>query len=158
MGFAIFFLLTWLICAIFIVTKKQLSIIENTAVYLVILILNINFAWIVNEEYKFITITQSGIDYIAFLLNRSILIPMVLLVYLNLLLRFDKASYKTIYVTVASVAVMLGLSFLSTLFQIAEYTKWTHGYDLLFYLFLHLIAFFTYKLLRKISAKVVHPS
>ncbi|WP_404328930.1 hypothetical protein [Mesobacillus maritimus] len=115
MGFAIFFLLTWLICAVFIVIKKQLSIIENTAVFLVILILNINFAWIVIEEFKFITITQSGIDYIPFLLNRSILMPLILLVYLNLLLRIDKTSYKTIYLTVASVTLMLGLSFHRTL-------------------------------------------
>jgi len=158
MGFAIFFLLTWLICAFFIVIKKQLSIIENTAAFLVILILNINFAWIANEEFKFITVTQSGIDYIPFLLNRSIIMPIILLVYLNLLLRFDQASYKTIYITVMSVTLMLGLSFLSTHFRLVEYTKWTHGYDLLFYLFLHLMAFFTYRLFRKISTKAVHNS
>jgi hypothetical protein len=156
MGFAIFFFLTWLICAVFFVIKKQLCIIENTAVFLIILILNINFAWIVNEELKYIIITKSGIDYIPFLLNRSILLPMILLVYLNLMLRIDKSSYRTIYLTVSSVGLMLGLSFLTTSLRIAEYTTWTHGYDLIFYLFLHFMAFYTYKLFRQFSNKVVH--
>lgn len=156
MGFSIFFLLTWLFCAGFIVIKKQLSIIENTAVYLIILILNINFAWIVNEELKFVTVTKVGIDYVPFLLNRSILIPLILLVYLNLLLRIDKSSYKAVVLTVASVSIMLGLSFLTTFFKVTEYTKWTHGYDMIFFLLLHLIAFYTYRLFRQISNKVVH--
>ncbi|HYK73133.1 MAG TPA: hypothetical protein VEV44_08430, partial [Pseudoneobacillus sp.] len=85
MGFVVYFFVAWLVISIFTIIKKRLSIVENTLVFLIILILSINFSWIVNEELKLVTISKKGLDYTAFLLNRSIIIPIMIVIHVNLL-------------------------------------------------------------------------
>jgi hypothetical protein len=154
MGFATFFLLAWLIIAIFIVMQKKLSISENTFVFLFMLIVVINVSWISIEELKLIHLTKRGIAYTAFLLDRSVIIPMVVLIQLNILERSNTFT-KKIFTIVTAVIVMLGLSFLSNYFTITIYTKWNYGYDVIYYFFLLLLALFLFKSFRKISKNVV---
>lgn len=85
MGFVTFFFLTWLFVLIFAFIRKKLTIVENTLVFLIILIVSINFSWIIIDEMKLITLTKNGFDYTGYLLNRSIIIPILLLIQLNLL-------------------------------------------------------------------------
>ncbi|MCL6573235.1 MAG: hypothetical protein K6T88_16380 [Bacillus sp. (in: Bacteria)] len=157
MGFSILFLLTWLFSALFVVIQKKLSIIENTFIFLLILIVGINFSWITIEEMKLITLSKNGLDYTAFLLNQSVLFPMLLLIQLNLLQR-SKTVRKTIIITFSSVGIMLGISFLLTFYNVTDYTKWNYGYDAIYYFGLHLIAFYSYKSFRKVTKSVVEYS
>lgn len=63
MGFVVFFFLTWLFVSIFAAMPKKLTFVENTLVYLVILIVSINFSWIVIEELKLMSLTKNGFNY-----------------------------------------------------------------------------------------------
>lgn len=85
MGFVVFFFVAWLVVSIFSLIKKKLSIIENTFVFLIILILSINFSWIVIEEWKLISLSKKGFEYTGYLLNRSVILPMLILIQINLL-------------------------------------------------------------------------
>jgi hypothetical protein len=154
MGFSIFFFLAWLIIGIFFIIRKELSIVENTLIFLISLIVIINVSWISTEEMKMINLTKSGINYTAYLLNRSIILPLLLLLQLNILLK-SKTFTKKVLIIFTSLIVMLGLSVLSTYFNITNYTKWNLFYDGIYYLILQLIAYYSYRLFKKVNENVV---
>jgi hypothetical protein len=56
---------------------------------------------------------------------------------------------------VSTVIIMLGLRVLSNYFNIEKYTKWSYGYDFVYFVILLLIAYFSYKAIRKASQNVV---
>jgi hypothetical protein len=154
MGFAIMFFLAWLVTGIFVVLHKELSIVENTFVFLISLIVIINFSWIIIEEVKLIHHTKISINYVAYLLERSIVIPMLLLVQLNIIIRSNGLA-KRILIILCTLIIMLGVSYISTSFNILVYKKWNFLYDLIYYLLLQIIAFYSYKLMKKVSKNVV---
>lgn len=154
MGFSIFFFLAWGIVGIFFMIRKELSIVENTLIFLISLIVIINVSWIITEEMKMINLTKSGIDYTAYLLNRSIILPLLLLLQLNILLKSITFT-KKVLIIFTSLIVMLGLSVLSTYFNITNYIKWNLFYDGIYYLILQLITYYSYRLFKKVNKNEV---
>ncbi|MGJ9384900.1 hypothetical protein [Salipaludibacillus sp. CF4.18] len=150
MGITVFFFASWLVCVAFAVMPKKLSLVENTFVYLIILIVSINFSWIIIEEFKLITLTKNGVDYTAYILNRSVIIPMLIIMQLNLIQKSNSGA-KSAIIVISTVAIMLGLSFLSTQFNITTNKKWNFGYDGIYFLTLHLIGYYVFKMFRKIA-------
>ncbi|UOQ92125.1 hypothetical protein MUO14_16720 [Halobacillus shinanisalinarum] len=148
MAFAVFFFASWLVLTLFLVIPKKLSIIENTFVFLIILVISINWTWIIYEEIKLIKSTEETMEYTAFLLFRSVIIPMILVTQLNLLCRANKFT-KSLLILSTSLAILLLLTFLSTFFNMANYIKWNIGYDAIYYLSLHVIAYYSLKFFRK---------
>jgi hypothetical protein len=134
--------------------QKRLSMVENTFVFLILLIVIINVSWITIEELKLIIRTNSSINYTAYLLNRSVIMPMVLITQLNMLQRCQTITMKVLNI-VSTVIIMLGLRVLSNYFNIEKYTKWSYGYDFVYFVLLLLIAYFSYKAIRKASQNVV---
>ncbi|UCZ54885.1 hypothetical protein LGQ02_09130 [Bacillus shivajii] len=150
MGITIFFFASWLVCVAFAVMPKKLSLVENTFVYLIILIVSINFSWIIIEEFKFITLTEDGLDYTAHILNRSVILPMLIIMQLNLIQKSNSVA-KSVVIVISTVAIMLGLSFLSTQLNITTHEKWNFGYEVIYFLTLHLIGYYVLKAFRKIA-------
>jgi hypothetical protein len=155
MGFSIFFLVAFLISATFVVMKKELSIVENTFVYMVILAISINASWIVDEELKLINVSEDSVKYAVFLLIRSVITPMILVVQLNMLQRFN-TRVQTFLVTVVSLSTLVLLRGLSSYFDILHYSKWNHGFDVIYFALLQLIAFYSYKFIHKIGEREVN--
>jgi hypothetical protein len=156
MGFSAFFLVSWLACASLIVIRKKLTIIENTLIYLIILILSINFSWIIIEEMKLINLTKNPIDYLAYLLHRSVITPMILVIQLNLFQRSESLINK-ILVIISSLSILLLSSFYQTHFNILEYKHWNFFYELLYFLSLYVLIFIIYKLFKRATEKEVSP-
>lgn len=157
MGFVIFFFISWIAIAIFTVINKQISIVVNTLVFLTVLILNINFSWIVAEEMELIEVTEKGLEYTAYLLMRSIAIPTFLLISLNFLLVNNSRLIKAL-IAALSIGLLVGFSFLSTVFNIAEYVNWNYFYDAIYYFLLYVIAICACNLYKKIPQNVVKAS
>lgn len=157
MGFAFFFLISYLITYLFLVMKKKLSIIENTFVFLLILMLNINATWILFEELNLISVTEEAMEYFGFLLNRSIIFPMIIVVYLNIVKRSHKKTH-TILITIASISTMLTLSGISILLNMITFVTWNFLYDAIYIGLCHLIAFYSLKLFIKSAYRGVNYS
>ncbi|SFL56704.1 hypothetical protein [Salibacterium qingdaonense] len=150
MAFASFFFAAWFITTAFLMMPKKLSIIENTFVFMVILIININWGWIVYESMERIELTEEGMIYTAFLLLRSVIIPVILITQLNLVHKSNM-----IFVVLVSLIILLFLSSLSAILNIADYVKWNLGFDAIYYLLLHVIAYYSLLLIRKIADREV---
>ncbi|MBT2724357.1 hypothetical protein [Bacillus sp. ISL-46] len=154
MAFAVFFFLSWLIIAIFSVIERKLPLLENTFIYLVILIINVNWTWIIYEEFKFIERTNDPINYAAFMLYRSIIIPMIIVTQLNLFYS-AKNVMKSSVVVLGSIVAWLVISILSRYFDMSNYSKWNIGFDILYIIALHGISYFFHKLFQRFSNKEV---
>ncbi|MEH7373973.1 hypothetical protein [Neobacillus drentensis] len=154
MGLVVFFFLAWLVVSLFAVIKKKLSFAENTLIFLVILIVSINFSWIVIEELKLIKRTQESLEYMAYLLNRSVITPFLILIQVNLLLR-SKTMMMKITLMVFGVFLLTGVSSLSNFYDIIEYKHWHYWYDGIYFFILNGIAIFSYKLFARVSRNVV---
>ncbi|OLS33687.1 hypothetical protein [Bacillus sp. MRMR6] len=150
MGFVVFFFLAWLVVSSFVVIRKRLSIVENTVIFLVILIVSINFSWIMMEEFEFIKPTKVGIDYTAFLLNRSVITPLIMVILLNLF-PWGKSVISKGLLVVYAVIVMLCLSNLSIFLKITKFSNWNYGYEAVYYFLLAVIAVATSKIFRRFS-------
>jgi hypothetical protein len=157
MGFVVFFFLAWLVVSSFVVIRKRLSIVENTVIFLVILIVSINFSWLMMEEFEFIKPTEKGFSYTAFLLNRSVITPLIMVILLNLL-PWGKSAISKGLLVVYAVIVMLCVSNLSTFFKITEFSNWNYGYEALYFFVLALIAIGTSRIFRRFTRNEVGPS
>lgn len=118
------------------------------------MIFSINFSWIFIEEYHFMELTKNGMKYTAYLLVRSVLLPMLLIIYLNFLQKVHKRQ-TIILLTAASIGIMVGVTYLSTFFNFLEYRRWNHAYDAVYFLLLHLLAVSSFKLIKKVSESAV---
>ncbi|SFD43841.1 hypothetical protein SAMN05216238_101339 [Lentibacillus persicus] len=155
MAFAIFFFLAWFFISLFAVMQKRLSIVENTFVFLIILIISINFSWIVGDELKLIKQPEEPLPYIAYLLNRSIIIPVLILIQLKVFVRYDTFLWKTASILVA-VLMLTDINYLLTALNVAEYTHWHSAFDAIYFLLLNLAALFAYRMINRASEKAVN--
>lgn len=155
MAFSIFFFLAWLIISIFAVMRKRLSLVENTFVFLIILIVSINFSWIISDELKLITITKEKLPYTAYLLHRSIIIPVLLLIQLNISVARDSFGWKAIII-LSAVLLLTVANYLMTALNIAAYTNWNFGFDAIYFFLLNLVALLAYSIIERASEKVVN--
>lgn len=154
MGFVVFFLLAWLVVFLFAGMKKKLTFVENTLVFLIVLIVSINFSWIVIEELTLIKLSHHYLNYTGYLFNRSVIIPTLTLIQLNLLCRC-KTKWMKLTVMITAVIFMMGVSFLSNFYDITESKRWHYWMDGVYFIILHLIAFLSYRVFAKFTRNVV---
>lgn len=155
MTFSIFFFLTWLVISIFAVMQKKLSLVENTFVFLVILVVSINFSWIIADELKLITLPKEKLPYTAYLMNRSIIIPVLVLIQLNICMARDAFFWKAGSILTA-VLLLTGINYLMTALNISSYTNWNPGFDAIYFLLLNLTALIAYSIIDRASEKAVN--
>lgn len=154
MVFGVYFFIGWLMVFFFYAQKKNLSLYENTTLLLILLVVNIHWSWFVYEEYKLIKLSEKPMDYTAFILNRSIIIPLIALIYLNFV-TFNTTIKKFIYLTLLFSFFLL----ISTIFaletNVITYKKWFIGYDYLYYLGFTSFAYFLHSLYQRVIKKEV---
>jgi len=141
MGFVFFFLVSWLVLVWFAVMKKSYSFVENTFAYLLILVISVNWSWIVYEELKLVELSRQPLEYWAFLIHRSVGIPLIVVIaanYIRTASSFGAAALRT----ALSVAVLFGLTLMGPVFGITKYARWNIAYDALYFLSLHLVAYY----------------
>lgn len=148
MGFVVFFLASWLAGFVIYAMPKRLTLIENTLLFLLVLILEINVAWLIIEEFKYIRTTKDPLLYAGYLLNRSVLIPCIHVIWMNLILAKKSVSY-VIPVSFVAAGVILACNGLAVYYRIFTYAAWNAFYDLLLTLSLQIIIYLVYKLFAK---------
>ncbi|SFK11334.1 hypothetical protein SAMN04487936_107159 [Halobacillus dabanensis] len=155
MAFTLFFFGSWLVLTLFTIIPKKLAFTENTFVFLILLVISINWTWIIYEEFKFIESTETPMDYAAFLMFRSIIIPIVIITQLNIS-ALARSRTLSLWTIVLSTACLLLFTFFSLHFGMIKYVNWNIAYDALYYLALHGIAYVTLKIFQTIQMNEVN--
>ncbi|URT69146.1 hypothetical protein [Cytobacillus firmus] len=155
MGFVLLVFLAWLVLVLFTTMNKKLTFIENTFVYLSAMVININYTWIVYEELNMADISQQILNNSAFLIHRSITLPITLAITLNLVRTGDSLASKFIIMTV-SVAFLVSAVMIAGYFGIVDYKEWNIGYEIIYLLLLHLVVQFLLKYFGQLKTRGVN--
>ena len=124
--------------------RKSLSVVENTFVYLLVLIININATWIINEELKLVNVTEETAPYIGFLLERSLIIPILFVIAFNFFYRNITLRASMLTGFILLIFTLLLRKF-SNMLNIYHYKQWNLFYEALYILGLLLITFIIHK-------------
>ncbi|MGM0775818.1 MAG: hypothetical protein ACQEXE_04350 [Bacillota bacterium] len=155
MGFVLLVFLAWLVLVLFTSMNKKLTFIENTFVYLSAMVIHINYTWIVYEELNVAHISQQILNNSAFLIHRSITLPITLAITLNLIRTGDSLGSKFIKVAV-SVAFLVSAVMIARYFGIVDYKKWNIGYEIIYLFLLHLVVQFLLKYFGQLKTRGVN--
>ncbi|MFD2673225.1 hypothetical protein [Marinicrinis sediminis] len=131
MSLVVFFTLAWLAVFYLYGLNKHWTVIENTFIFLLVLVLHINFTWIAGEELKWFTVTEHPMTYAAYLIQRTILIPTVFVIVLNWIASASSWSRK-LWTIAGSLLLLLVIQWISTAYELLRYEQWNTGYDLLY--------------------------
>lgn len=155
MGFVLLVFLAWLVLVLFTSLNKKLTFMENTFVYLSAMVIHINYTWIVYEELNVAHISQQILNNSAFLIHRSITLPITLAITLNLIRTGDSLGSKFIKVAV-SVAFLVSAVMIARYFGIVDYKKWNIGYEIIYLFLLHLVVQFLLKYFGQLKTRGVN--
>ena len=149
-GFVITFAAAWLAMFIVYGMNKKLSVLENTFVYLVVLILGINIAWIVASELKLTTITKDAVLYAGFILYRSVLTPLIYVILMNVMFRARTVALRLLYAGGALI-LMLALESLMMAYEIIRYVQWSLWHEAIEAALLIAVTYWLLRLYRKVA-------
>ncbi|MEK5064684.1 hypothetical protein [Cytobacillus sp. FSL R5-0596] len=135
--------------------NKKLTFIENTFVYLAAMVIHINYTWIVYEELNMADISQQILNNSAFLIHRSITLPITLAITLNLVRTSPSLGSKLIKVAV-SVAVLASEVLIAKHFEIVEFKNWNIVYEIIYLFLLHLVVQFLLKYFGQLKTRGVN--
>ncbi|MGP4073501.1 hypothetical protein ACTWQB_13200 [Piscibacillus sp. B03] len=150
----VFFTISWFVVALYFVMDKKINILDGTFVYLITLIIAINFSWIVIEELKLITLTEKGQPYMAYIFKRSIITPTVALICLALVLRTRNTFFQVSSI-ILSVAFLTFTNYLLVPLNVATYNNWNIAYDVLYFIGIIGLSLMSYYLFHKITKNAV---
>lgn len=140
MVFAIYFFVSWIITFIFVLMPKNLSFMQNSFVFLLTLIISMNWSWIIYEELKLIKLSTNPMDYTSFLINRSIAVPLIVVITMNLLKK-SKSFNRFILVLFSSTSFLSLLALGGIYFRVTKYMNWNFAFDFIYFLLLNIVAY-----------------
>lgn len=144
MAFAVYFFIGWLSIVCFFIQKKKYSVVENTVLFLCVLIVNLNWTWLIYEEFGLITYSHNPWNFVAYLIKRSIIIPLIVLICLN----FGRKQFsllKNLMHIIVSALVILGLTNVSHFLKVTTVKHWSIFYDFVYYILLHVLGLVIHK-------------
>lgn len=154
MVLALYFFVSWVVSIIFLKMPKSLSFMQNSFVFLVILIISMNWSWIIYQELTFIRLSSDAINFTSFLINRSIAVPCIIAITVNLI-HLSKSLVQSLLFTLAS-TIFLSLSALGGIyFKVTEYVHWHFVYDVFYFLLLNIVGYILFKLFYILGHKEV---
>lgn len=133
MALAFYFFFGWLGIYTFFICKRNLSIVENIILYLLILIIHINWNWLIFEEFAFLKYSHDSSKYISILINRSIVTPLIILICFNIIPKGAPIIIRTICYLCTSLLLTIFVKF-SIFFNAISILDWDLGYDFLYFM------------------------
>ncbi|QYR21509.1 hypothetical protein KZ483_00030 [Paenibacillus sp. sptzw28] len=127
--------------------RKSLSTSENTFIFLLVLIISINVSWIITQELKYVRLSNNGLNYTGYLLNRSVLIPALYVVLFNLIYKSKSIAAALLFAFVFAGAELC-LNGLARNYHIWTYAQWSYVYDAIFIGLTQIAVFLLHRLFR----------
>ncbi|MFS0634928.1 hypothetical protein AB1K84_03410 [Mesobacillus foraminis] len=136
MAFSIVFFIALVCITTFNAMNRQYSKMENSALILSVFILNINWSWIINFELQYITYSESPLNFAAYVIHRTIIIPLLVVIGLNSIPQAASMGRKLFTVLISSFVLLLVIMVLQK-FEVMKYENWNAIYSYLYYVLLH---------------------
>ena len=141
MAFSITFFIGWICITAFYAMKKPYTKWENSALLFCLFIVNVNWSWITVDELNFISYSKNPLDFSAYIINRSIIIPMLVMIGVNSVPRGQTVFKKVVGMLISSLVLVLIKIVLLKLGAIS-FHRWNLVYDYVYFLLLHSFGYF----------------
>jgi hypothetical protein len=142
---ATFFIIAWMISACYWMLPKHFSFIDVLILWFLNSIAIVSLHTILSLNWYWISISENIELFLSFLLIRSIIDPMLLLIFENIFYHTLKAVWKT-FTAIGILTLFLVIEFLSVRLHIVTFITFNYFYAglmyVLFLVFSHLIAHF----------------
>lgn len=144
MELTLFIIIAWIIVAYFVSVLPSENLIRNLILYMVLIIFMTSVSTVISLDLGFIGITTNKVKYVAVIIYRNIITPLLLVIFNNIF-----SELKSYYSKIASITVILlllsTLEFISLRLHLQVYIKWNFMLFILFYSVSILIAIITNK-------------
>ena len=138
---AIIVYIAWLGMSVFYAMKKNYSKFENSALLFCVFIFDINRSWIISDELKIIEYSTSPLEYTVYIIHRTFITPLLILIGLNSIQRNSNFLVKGIAILISSLVLIL-IKIVLLSFEVLTFNQWNLFYDYLYYVFLHVLGYF----------------
>ncbi|MBL0387837.1 hypothetical protein JJB07_14445 [Tumebacillus sp. ITR2] len=136
MVIAILFCISWLLLAYLITSPKALNRREGAFLFMCILSVNISVSWIVGYEMGKIAFAKQPVEYLGYLLHRSVLVPLLPTMCVNFLLLYRRFWVRASFL-IGYGLVMWGIEAMCLYFNSFTFPHWNMAESLVtYYLYL----------------------
>ncbi|MBT2678897.1 hypothetical protein J7E38_07765 [Bacillus sp. ISL-35] len=108
--------------------EKPLNFLQNATIYMVIVFLATLFITIVRMELHLMEKSSGHLDYISFLLYRNLLLPVVVMIFINHYLQRISGENK-VFLFFFILFILVGLDWLNDYLRIIIFTRWNLFYS-----------------------------
>ena len=123
MELPIFLTVTIILSYLLFFLKKSLSFLQNSIVFMVIGLITKSYLTIMSMELKLIQLTKDQFLFMALLMYRDLLIPIVVLIFVNLYYSPTNNKNKT-FLFIGMLTILQGVNLLLAYFQIITFANW----------------------------------
>jgi hypothetical protein len=119
--------LSLLTISFLVLQKKKLSFFSHSIIFMIMAIIERNYLTTMNMELQIIRITEDHLLFVCFLLNREILVPVLILIFVERYIQSANGFSKA-WVFLAGTAVLQAFTGLAVAFSLIGYVKWSYAY------------------------------
>lgn len=123
MGLPVAIVITLYTIYIFYFLKKRFSFLQNAIVFMLFSILTIVYGTILNLQLKWVDVTKESSLFLFYLLNRNIIRPLIVLIFINVFIGAKSLKYK-VFIFIGLFLFLQLMDILSQFFGVVTYIKW----------------------------------
>jgi hypothetical protein len=139
----------------FSVTKRRLHLFEGIIVWVCTELLQNNFHWLIGLNYRLVELSLNWIDYLVYDTNRSIIVPICMMLFLELHESLDR-KWKKLLNGAMFAALFVGLEYLDDVLGILSHSRnWRVWYSFANWTFNLLVLWLVFRGIRSIARKDV---
>ncbi|MGZ4163055.1 MAG: hypothetical protein ACXVPK_03350 [Tumebacillaceae bacterium] len=129
---SLFLAIAWLLVILGITLPSKLDRREAFLIFMVILDIHISVSWVLVLEVKRVVVSEQVPQYFAYLIRRTVFVPMMALLFTNLLL-FCRSFGEKVLSWLAYGGIWLLFEKLSLVYGIFTFPKWGYLQSLMLY-------------------------
>ncbi|MEH7086517.1 hypothetical protein V7139_27885 [Neobacillus drentensis] len=152
MGLVIYIIISWLVLTVFFSSKKKLPSNVNIILFLAIQIVQINIFTIITLKMNLFTFGKDPVEFITVLIYRDLIIPYLLLLFVNQL-SFAKIPSNRILITAVILTLLLVFEHLLRILGYSHNHHWSIWHFSLVCIGLMVYSLLIVNLLMKLASK-----
>ena len=150
-----FYILTiWLLLNILYFSAKKTWFMVSAFVFMIVVILTRNEYTILGLNLKYIMLPKKPSLFIAFVLYRSMIYPIILVLFINIFISYDKIYQKAL-VLIAAFSILLFAEYIAVKIKLIQYVNWNLLYHSIFIVCYLLVAYVSYLVMYSLLKKVI---
>lgn len=150
-----FYILTiWLLVNVLYFSANKTWFMVSAFVFMIVVIITRNEYTILGLNLKYILLPKRPSLFIAFVLYRSLIYPIILVLFINIFISYNKI-YQKAFVMIATFSILLFAEYIAVKIKLIQYVNWNLLYHSICIVFYLLVAYVSYLVMNSLLKKVI---